>query len=275
MGKAELRINVSRTDQRVTRSLILETSCRANRRMNLSVQINVRHDNLIFPNDRRFTRIFHGDRGITETYFIISYENKDLKIENIQDHTNKFTINYRKVSNFSEILDLSPPGSRGRSPGINIKEIIAAWRIDIITDFERIKGDFSGSNQAVYRFIITTNDKDFTNITINNTFTLRNHITAYPSTINIYLDQHRHGETINRKLYLASEGRSSFHIKSIKSDMNELDFDYDTGSALARHTIDVNFHYKDGFSKQTATITILTDHPSQEKTEVPIFFLTR
>lgn len=285
MGKAELKINVSRSDKRVRRSLILETNSPYARNLNLTVDINVVHDNIIHPNENAFIRLFAEEEVYTETFYIISYISKDLKLLSIDDNNGKFDIEFKKLTDYSILLQ---EGSKGRPDrvrdNLNYDKIVSLWKIDIKIDYNRIKDDFdpTTNNRADYVFAIKANDEDFSGQELKLMINLRNHITAYPSTINIHLDAPSHSgrggsmeEGFSRKFYLTSETGENFKVKNVYSEMKELSFVYDKDASGPRHTVELILSPSEKYEKQSADITVELEYDKQNIVKIPIFLLRR
>lgn len=276
MGKAELRINISRTDRRVVRSLILETNSPSARQKRLSVEINVIHDNIIFPNDRLFARMLAGAETEIHPFYLISYNNEDLKITDIIDRSNKFNITFTRITDFEELKqDHGPRGTAPRGQAIDIDNIKTAWRIDIPIVYEDIKDDFADRNQQNFVFTLKTNDENFDNIRLTQVIAFRQMVSVYPQRININKDQISQDKPLNRRFYITSEDQQVFKIKNIRSNLDQLSFNYDTEASSARHNIELFLEYAEDYNKQTGSIIIEIDHHSQKQVELPIFLMSR
>ena len=59
-----------------------------------------------------------------------------------------------------------------------IKDMKAAWRIDINTHLKNIENDLMKNNRANFNFRVRTNDESFDNFDISLQFALKSYVTA-------------------------------------------------------------------------------------------------
>lgn len=276
---------MKRTDKRVTRSLILETNSPHNRKLVLTVEINVVHDTIIHPSEQKFIKIFADESSVKETFYIISYSRKDFEITGINENNikdrDKFNIIYEKIDNYSELLRSDSPVPAGRlRETLNLDKIASVWKISMEIKYMSIKDDFKERDQSRYGFTVKSNDQQFSGQNITLTVTIRNHITAYPPSVNIHLETASNKDSTPKdhyvgKFHLASEAGEIFRIRNIHSDIKELSFKYDVDTVSQRHTIEFILQYSERYSIQSSSIIVELDYPKQRTVTIPVYLLKK
>lgn len=215
-----------------------------------------------------------------ETYFLISYSNKDLKIISAEDKADKFEITYKPVSNPSEILGVSAGGSPGQRPSTGtdvLQNMKSAWRIDIKTSYKKIAEDMKEARRANYNFLVRTDDEGIESFDLSLYLALKSYITAYPETINIHINAEKTQPAvesgIRRKIFLNTSNNDKFRIKRVYSDLEELSFSYNGEDMLSRHSIDVLLPLQEKYSRQAGEITVELFYDKQTTVKVPLFLI--
>ncbi len=240
---------------------------------------------MIYPNERKFLNVFPDSKEVKDTYFLISYADSEIKITGVEDKTGKFEIETKKIKNFSEILQYESQRSTPPRPSAGqdiLKGLKSAYRIDISTDFDRVRPDFESSRRSIYTFTIKTDNEDFKSTDITLYMSLKHYINTYPDAINIHLDaemppeeNNQAGQPIVRKLYINSAGNDKFRIKNVHSSLKGLSFKYSTENLFTRHAIEIAIQDPDKLQAQTASIIIELDYEKQAVVEVPVFLIRR
>ncbi len=146
----------------------------------------------------------------------------------------------------------------------------------------RISDDFdtANNNRADYIFGINSNDEGFTVQELKLKINLRPHITAYPSTVNINIDdpsgrEEKQEQGFSSTFYLSSETGESFRIKRVYSEMKELSFDYAKDVPGPRHIVELTLSPSHKYKPQETEIIAELEYDRQNIVKIPVFLLRR